>query len=315
MTGRVDVTPLRHARWHDPPFLGIAALAAEQHNVVTRAQMRGTGYKQSAIDRVRATGVLRTVERGTYLHGSDDPSWRQKVAATVARGGDDMFATAQPALVMHGVLDHTDEVVVVVPYGKRLRLQNATVIRTRRPLTRTRVLDGVPVVSVERALLDAAALLDATALECAVEAALLRSKTTETRLWITLVEQGGRGVRGSNALRRVLVNRPHGRPARSVLEVLAGRMLRTANLGGFVRNYTTAVHDVRYELDFAFVTQRVVLEVDGKAFHTTASQVGRDRKRQAALEAAGWRFLRVSWFDVVCAPERVVADLAALLAA
>ncbi|MDP1793592.1 MAG: DUF559 domain-containing protein [Acidimicrobiales bacterium] len=202
---------------------------------------------------------------------------------------------------------------MVVPFENRLRLRGATVIRTRRPLKGCRVLDDVPVVSVERALLDAASLVDELALEILVEASLLKQKTTDERLWIALIEQGGRGVEGSALFRRVLERRPHGRPARSVLEILTTRLLQDNGIDDFVRNHVVEIGKRRYELDFAFVQARVVLEVDGRAFHSTASQVGRDRSRQAALEAEGWRFLRVSWFDVVCRPQEVLAALAAML--
>lgn len=277
--------------------------------------MQRLGYKKSAIDRTLVSGVLRGVEHGVFLHGSADPTWHQRVVAGVARGGDRAKATAQTALVFHGVIESTDVVAFVVPFENRLALRGADVIRTRRELTRCRVLDDVPVVSVERALLDAASLVDRVALELLVETALLKNKTTEVRLWTALVEQGGRGVPGSANFRHVLEHRPNGRPARSILEVLAGHALVRHGVTGFVRNHAVVLGDGNYELDFAFVAQRVVLEVDGKAFHSTASQVGRDRVRQRALEEAGWRFLRVSWFDVVLQPDWVIDQLRALLAA
>lgn len=275
--------------------------------------MRANSFKQSAIDRVREKRVLTTVEHATYLHGSAPPTWFESVRAAAERGGQRAKATAQTALVLHEVIERTDVIAFVVPFGNRLKLRGGQVVRSRRPITRCRVLDDIPVVSVERALLDAAVLATSVELEDLIEAALRKNKTTEERLWRILISDGGRGVAGSATFRRVLENRPLGKPARSILEVLTGRLLRSRGFQGFVRNLDVVISAHRYELDFAFVNQRVVLEVDGKPFHSTASQIGRDRVRQAALEAAGWRFLRVSWFDVVCQPELVIQQLAALL--
>lgn len=48
--------------------------------------------------------------------------------------------------------------------------------------------------------------------------------------------------------------------------------------------------------------------------HSTRKGFERDRERDRALEAAGWRVVRVTWRQLHAAPEAVVADLRALLA-
>lgn len=235
--------------------------------------------------------------------------------AAVVAGCPKTRASHRGALAVYGVFP-ASIVEVTVPYSTELTLSGVVVHRSRRPLTRARVVNGIAVTSLERALLDGASVCTEEELECAVEASLRQVKTTEERLWSVLICEGGRGVPGTTALRHVLETRPNGRPARSVLEVMATRLLRRRGIDGFVRNCETVGENGKtYELDFAFLDQRVVLEVDGKAYHSTASQLGRDKNRQRALEAAGWRFLRVGWFDVVTRPEWVVAQLQDLLAA
>jgi very-short-patch-repair endonuclease len=61
--------------------------------------------------------------------------------------------------------------------------------------------------------------------------------------------------------------------------------------------------------------QRLVAEVDGYAYHANRRAFERDRERDAALAAAGYTVLRLTWRQLVNTPEAVVARLAAVLAA
>ena len=54
------------------------------------------------------------------------------------------------------------------------------------------------------------------------------------------------------------------------------------------------------------VEGRVVVEVDGFAYHADAKQFALDRRRDAALVAMGYRVLRFTWVDVVTRPAYVV---------
>lgn len=55
------------------------------------------------------------------------------------------------------------------------------------------------------------------------------------------------------------------------------------------------------------VEGRVVVEIDGLAYHGDARQFAADRRRDAALVAMGYLVLRFTWVDAVRRPEYVVA--------
>ena len=55
------------------------------------------------------------------------------------------------------------------------------------------------------------------------------------------------------------------------------------------------------------------MEVDGYAYHSTRHAFERDRARDAALQAAGYRVVRFTWRQIVHEPHAVVAQLARLL--
>lgn len=48
----------------------------------------------------------------------------------------------------------------------------------------------------------------------------------------------------------------------------------------------------RYRLDFAIPSQKICIEADGKAYHSSPKQKAHDRKRDAYLKDKGWTVLR-----------------------
>jgi very-short-patch-repair endonuclease len=69
------------------------------------------------------------------------------------------------------------------------------------------------------------------------------------------------------------------------------------------------------EVDFLWPQQRLVVEVDGFAYHSDRAAFERDRERDAALVAAGFRVIRVTWRQLVDQPLVVVARIASALVA
>ena len=68
-----------------------------------------------------------------------------------------------------------------------------------------------------------------------------------------------------------------------------------------------------YEVDMHWPEQRLVVEFDGWAYHSTRAAFERDRLRDAELQLAGERVLRVTHRQLAV-PERLVARFAAALA-
>lgn len=50
-----------------------------------------------------------------------------------------------------------------------------------------------------------------------------------------------------------------------------------------------------YEVDFLWRDRRLVIEVDGYAFHSSPAAFERDRLRDGELEDAGYRVRRITW--------------------
>jgi very-short-patch-repair endonuclease len=118
--------------------------------------------------------------------------------------------------------------------------------------------------------------------------------------------EGGRGVRNL----RIVID--GGQPAltRSDAEERFLDLVRRADIDPPAVNSPIAGHEV----DFMWRGKGLVAEIDGFAFHASRGAFERDRRRDAALAAAGLRVMRVTWQSLESEPFAVVARLAQALA-
>jgi very-short-patch-repair endonuclease len=104
--------------------------------------------------------------------------------------------------------------------------------------------------------------------------------------------------------------------AHSTAERLAVALLRRARITGWAANSDICDSAGRRIAvgDLVFRTQRLVVEIDGRAHHVSAEQFQRDRARQNQLVAAGWTVLRFTWADLTQRPDQMVAVVRRLVA-
>jgi very-short-patch-repair endonuclease len=288
----------------------IARLAARQHGVVSRGQLLAAGATAWAIEWRIASGRLHGVHRGVYRVGHDAPSrWVREMAAVLACQPDAVVSHRAAARMWELPLDHEREaeVEVLVVRSRAPRLAGIVARRTSRldagDVTR---LAGVPLTTPARTLLDLAAVESPAGLERALAQAQVRNLVDRRSLRGQLRRNPRRA--GTRALREALEGGPA--PTRSEAERSMLRLLRAAELPQPAVNVRVG----RYEVDFLWRDQRVVLEVDGYAYHGNRRAFEKDRERDATLAAWGYVVLRVTWRQIVDAQHAVVARIAATLA-
>jgi very-short-patch-repair endonuclease len=69
-----------------------------------------------------------------------------------------------------------------------------------------------------------------------------------------------------------------------------------------------------YKADFLWRAERLVVETDGRAFHTSRRAFEHDRLRDQRLTLAGYTVVRFTWRQLTADPAGVVGTLEALLA-
>lgn len=102
---------------------------------------------------------------------------------------------------------------------------------------------------------------------------------------------------------------------RSELEDRFIAFLESAGLPRPQTNASLHAAGLWLEVDCLWRAERLIVELDGFAFHGSADAYERDRARDRALSVAGWRVVRVTWRQLHDAPGALAADLHRLLTA
>jgi very-short-patch-repair endonuclease len=265
------------------PDLVLAALADAQHGVVARAQLLERGVGADAVDRRVRARRLRRVHRGVYAVGhralTAEGRW---IAAVLAGGPGAVLSHASAAMAWD--LRRTNGRLIDVTVPTRAGRDRRAGLRLHRSGTLTSrdiaEIRGVPVTSVARTIIDLARTLKGRELEHVVDLADQRGLVDFTDL------------RAANcvSLQAVLRNyRPA--PTRSELEE---RFLRLCDDHGIPRPETNTVIE-GILVDFVWRERRLIVEVDGYAYHRAPSRFERDRENDVTLTIQGWRVLRFTW--------------------
>ncbi len=302
------------------PALGdiaIAALAAAQRGVVSRRQLEAAALGRGAIAHRLATGRLHRLHRGVYLVGhAVAPANAREVAALLACQGSALGRSVPAAVLSHrsaaalwglsaSPADGVDVTVVGRDCGRRVGIRDYRVLGLADADWGIR--DGLPVTAPARTLLDLASVVDERTLERAVNEALVQRVATDADLRSTLARSQGRP--GVPALRRLLDRGEGPALTRSEAEERMRQLLKKGRLPLPATNVKIA----RYEVDMLWRSQRLVVEIDGYAFHSSRGAFERDRARDSDLQALGFRVVRVTWRQIVEEPEALLVRLAQLL--
>ena len=273
---------------------------------MARRQLLDAGFGPGAIKRKIRAGRLHPVHRGVYLVGHPVPPTGAREMAAALACAPNAFISHRDAAVIHHLLPHPAQpgpVHVTVEgrdcgHRKGIRVHRVT----RLPPDEVGTLDGIPVTSPARTLIDLAAIGSRELEEAAAEAERRRLVEREDLL------ARSQGRRGAKSLRRILDRGTALTRSEAERRVLA--LIRKAALPSPTAN--VPLHG--YEVDFLWPTQHLVVEVDGFAYHGHRHAFESDRERDAVLTAAGYAVIRVTWRQLLDRPEAVVARVAAALA-
>ncbi len=275
--------------------------------MVCRAQLLGAGVSVKAIRlRIRSGHLLR-LHRGVYAVGHarlrPEGTW---FAAVLAYPG--AVLSHRDAAALHGLRPGNHRLVDVT--GRNARADqlgicfHRTTVLDAQDIT---TVDGIPVTTVARTLVDLAGVAPRDHLARAVKEAERRRVFDLRAVESAMARTRGRPGPGHKALREAIAEHVAlGLSAtRSPLEDAFLRLLKDASLPLPATN----AHLEGFEVDAVWRAQRIAVELDGWEFHRTKHAFERDRERDAVLTAAGWRVVRLTHRQVIHRPDRVVETL------
>jgi very-short-patch-repair endonuclease len=288
----------------------VIALAARQHGLVTSKQLAAAGLGPRSIAHRVAQHRLRRYHRGVYLVASLPAPLTPQMAAVLACG-DGAVLSHHAAAALWGIRKPQDGPIDVTVVGEGVRKRNGVRVHRARHLDRRdrTTRDGIPVTAPARTLLDVAPLHPQSHLDRALEEAqVLRLATPRT---IQAMLDRIPGHPGAGRLLAALKRQHDPSLTRSEAEARLLELIRKAELPPPQTN----VRILGHEVDLVWHAARLIVEVDGFAFHSTRQAFERDRLRDGELQAAGYRVIRVTWRQAAGTPEAVVARLARALTA
>lgn len=180
------------------------------------------------------------------------------------------------------------------------------------PQDEVAVVEGIPVTSAPRTVLDVAAMSGADLVERMLNEIEVRGITDKLSI-PDLLERYPRKP-GRRKLTELLGDKAASRGiTREELEKRFAEVLRRTDLPRPRRNADVAVRGRFFNVDCLWAEQRVIVELDGRAVHGTRRAFEGDREKDRLLLADGWRVVRVTWRQLRDDSAAVIDDLRRLL--
>jgi predicted transcriptional regulator of viral defense system len=290
----------------------LALLANRQHGVVSIRQLeQQLGFSHQAVERAAAAGRLHRLYRGVYAVGYRELSQRGECLAAVLAVGPGALLSYYSAGWLWGLRSGSPapfEVTAFVPRHHRPP-KGVKRHRARNLGEEDRALvDGIPVTSVARTLLDLAWKLRSDQLR-RVLARAEDLKLLDLEAIRDVIERN-RGHHGAKRLRFALATYERPIWARSEFE---RRFVERLVAAGLPRP-ATGWNEVGHEIDVYWPDLRFGVELDSFATHGNREAFEADRERDLDFALARIETIRVTELQFYRDPAAIVAGIEMLLA-
>ncbi|HET9690809.1 MAG TPA: hypothetical protein VFP61_06630 [Acidimicrobiales bacterium] len=298
------------------PHLRAASRMARQHGCLTLEQARACGLSYGA---VRAAVAGRRWGRplpGVLVDRAAVATPTQSLLVAVLWAGEGAVSCRLSAAWLWALLDRAPARRAVATPADRRSRSDIDVVRLSTPAPRV-LRQGVPCTTLERTLCDCATTVGDRLLESLLDRAVGGRRGLATRLARRLGAGGDlHGRPGAARLRRALAAGGYGgSPQSSDLESPMARAFADAGVTGLVREHPVDVDGRRCFFDFARPDLRLAWEGQSVEHHSSPEALRRDARKANAASRDGWTVRYYTWFDLTHDRARVVAEMAADVAA
>jgi very-short-patch-repair endonuclease len=249
------------------------------------------------------------VFHGVYSVGSSElPALGLESAALMA-SGERSFISHRSAAFVWGMRKTAPALVEVSVVGRGSRSRDGIRVHRIRALDKRELRreQGLWVSSPARAVLEIAAVGTSDELIDVIDQGLALRRFTPGDLKLALANHRGR--RGAARLAEILADDTTMAISRSRAEKALLRLIRDAGLP----MPETNVKFGRFEADYVWREQRVIVELDSATYHSGPGVFQRDREKGLVFNGAGFEVLRPTRHHVVHQGPRVLVLLAQAL--
>lgn len=281
----------------------VERIARRQHGAFTRRQAMSVGATDTIISARHRSEAWIWLTHSVYALAAAPPTWHRalKAAELSIDGG---AVAGNSAACLHRLPDfRPGGIQLVVPPGRNPRSPLAVVRRSE--LAALTTIEGIRVTTMAQTLFDIAGEVSFARLEAAVDHVLLDRRLRLAELTARFeVLHAGR-PRGIGAMRALLEARADGfLPPASELERTLYRLLDSPNLPPHIRQADLPWRPSSPQrLDALIPAWRLIVEADGRRWHTRVRDFESDRRRDQAAVAHGYRVLRFTWSHLSTEPE------------
>ena len=286
----------------------ILDLAARQLWLFNRRQVCGLGASTRFIARRLDSGAWTNPEPSVYGIAGHRLTWRRALKAAEL-GTADAGVGGLAAAALHQLPDfRAGRPELVAPPCTSSRGKLATI--HRQVGYKLTTVDGITVTTIAQTLFDIAARVSLWRLERGMDDPLVAGNLTVAELQERLSFYEGSRRHGLARIRPLIVERSADAwtPPESDLEARLFVVLDRLPFGGdVVRQPSWPWRDQSDGRVDAYVPDhRLIIEADGRRWHTRVRDFDRDRWRDNQAVANGLRVLRFTWTHLTTAPDEVL---------
>lgn len=295
----------------------LLALAWRQHGAFSAAQATALGIASSTLSRHASAGLIVRRAHGVYVLSWVQPSVRQTLMVEVLAAGGGAMATADSALALWcPELPFPRRPVVAAERACGHRTSAAQIIRSSDlSLAKPGLVDGIPVVGIARALLDAASSRTADEVVALIDACRRHRPVAFGALVEALHAHARPGRPGITTFREALALLTAEVPD-SEFERLAIRALVRAGVEEpRLHHLVVLPGEDPIELDLDWPGRLLDVELDGRDHLTRMRTARRDRQRDRILVRAGYAVARYVWLDYLEDGPGMIDEIGALVLA
>jgi Protein of unknown function (DUF559)/Transcriptional regulator, AbiEi antitoxin len=292
----------------------IGTMAARQASAFSRKQALAAGATDPMIARRLRSGRWTRAHPGVYVLTGSSPSWIQDLWCAWLAAGPSATVTHESALRLQGVERAAHRpITLTVPHGSHARVAGV-IVHQIDDLAPTYItsMNGLPVSRAARAVVEVAATVGERRLGAIVDDVVWGRRASLLRVSACLRQVARPGKPGIGKLARVLDARSDGPvPPGSDLERTMFGALAAGGLPAPDRQTPLPGRGLAEGLvDASYRDARVILEADGRRWHTRIRDLAKDHVRDAEAARVGWQTLRFVYEQIVEEPEEVCATVA-----